>query len=152
MTQSPILVSPSQTRVACPISALQPNFRGKKNNKHKQLRGIVLEMGGGQIVYVFPFSWGKKEHINRQEASITWCDLFWPKFGQKMPKSISLHDVLEPLKQALWASRDVIISSQICGSKLQKVFTLGDGCWLPNKQNSQEISGKGRDSPGTVPG
>ena len=48
-----------------------------------------------------------------------------------MPKSISLHDVLEPLKQALSASRDVIISSQICGSNLQKNFTLGDGCWLP---------------------
>ena len=48
-----------------------------------------------------------------------------------MPKVISLHDVLEPLKQALWASRNVIISSQICGSNLQKVFTLGDGCWLP---------------------
>ena len=25
----------------------------------------------------------------------------------------------------------MIISGQICGSKLQKVFTLGDGCWLP---------------------
>ena len=25
----------------------------------------------------------------------------------------------------------MIISSQICGSNLQKVFTLGDGCWLP---------------------
>ena len=49
-----------------------------------------------------------------------------------MSKIISLHDVLEPLKQALLASRDVIISSQICGSKLQKVFTLGDRCWLPN--------------------
>ena len=68
---------------------------------------------------------------DRQQASITWCDLFWPKFGQKMPKTISLHDVLEPSKQALLASRDVIISSQICGSNLQKVFTLGDGCWLP---------------------
>ena len=51
-----------------------------------------------------------------------------------MPKIISLHDVLEPLKQALLASRDVTDvknSSQICGSNLQKVFTLGDGCWLP---------------------
>ena len=28
-----------------------------------------------------------------------------------MPKNISLHDVLEPLKQTLLASRDVIISS-----------------------------------------
>ena len=51
-----------------------------------------------------------------------------------MGRFISLHDVLEPLKQALLASRDVIISSQSCGSKLQKVFTLGDGCWLPNKE------------------
>ena len=48
-----------------------------------------------------------------------------------MPKIISLHDVLEPLKQALLASRDVKNSSQICSSNLQKVFTLGDGCWLP---------------------
>ena len=45
---------------------------------------------------------------------------------------ISVHDVWEPLKEALLASRDVIISSQICVSKLQRFFTLGDGCWLPN--------------------
>ena len=32
----------------------------KKTNKHKQLRGIVPEMGGGQIVYVFPLFLGKK--------------------------------------------------------------------------------------------
>ena len=37
----------------------------------------------------------------------------------------------EPLKQALLASRDVIISSQICVLKLQRFFTLGDGCGLP---------------------
>ena len=43
---------------------------------------------------------------------------------------ITSHDVLEPLKQVLSASRDVIVSGQICGSKLQKVFTLGDRCWL----------------------
>ena len=49
----------------------------------------------------------------------------------KMPRNISAHDVLEPLKQVLSASRDVTISGQICGSKLQRVFTLGDGCWLP---------------------
>ena len=48
-----------------------------------------------------------------------------------MQKGISLHDVLEPLKQALLASRDVIISGQIWGSKLQSIFTSGDGCWLP---------------------
>ena len=49
---------------------------------------------------------------NRRQASITWCDLFWPKFGQKMPKIITSHDVLEPLKQVLSTSRDVIISGQ----------------------------------------
>ena len=32
----------------------------------KQLRGIVPEMGGGQIVYVFPFFLGEKgKHINK---------------------------------------------------------------------------------------
>ena len=34
-------------------------------------------------------------------------------FAQKTPKSITSHDVLEPLKQVLSASRDVIISGQI---------------------------------------
>ena len=39
---------------------------GEKTNKHKQLRGIVPEMGGGQIVYVFPlFLWKKRKHINK---------------------------------------------------------------------------------------
>ena len=33
-------------------------IRGRKTNKHKQLRGIVPEMGGGQIVYVFPLFLG----------------------------------------------------------------------------------------------
>ena len=42
--------------------------------------------------------------------------------------------LLEPLKQVLSASRDVIISGQIYGSKLERVFTLGDGCWLPMKR------------------
>ena len=54
-------------------------------------------------------------------------------------KIISLHDVLEPLKQALLASRDVIISGQIWGSKLQSVFTLGDGCWLPIDVAGQKL-------------
>ena len=43
----------------------------------------------------------------RQEASITRCDLFRPKFGQKMPQMITSHHLLEPLKQVLSASRDV---------------------------------------------
>ena len=60
------------------------SLRGaQKTNKHKQFRGIVPGMGGGRIVYVFPFSWEKRE---------------------------------------------------------------------THKRNSQEISGKGRDSPGIIPG
>ena len=46
-------------------------------------------------------------------------------------QSLTSYDVLEPFRQVLSASRDVIISGQICGSKLPRVFTLGDGCWLP---------------------
>ena len=49
-------------------------------------------------------------------------------------KIITSRHVLEPL-QVLSASRDAIISGQICGSKLQRVFTLGDGCWLLAKVN-----------------
>ena len=71
--------------------------------------------------------------IYRQEASITWCDLFC----QNWPKMITSHDVLQPLKQVLSASRDVIISGHKFGSKLQRVFTLGDACWLPNLQNGK---------------
>ena len=51
-----------------------PGGGEKKTNKHKQFRGIVPEMGGGQIVYVFPFfSWGKREthKQNSQEISGT---------------------------------------------------------------------------------
>ena len=58
---------------------------------------------------------------------------FQPHFGKKTQEIISVHDVWEPLKQALSASRDVIISSQTCVSKFQRFFTLGDGCWLPTK-------------------
>ena len=53
-------------------------------------------------------------------------------FGQisakKKQEVISVHDVWEALKQAILASRDVIISSQICVSKFQSFFTLGDRC------------------------
>ena len=70
--------------------------------------------------------------IYQQDASITWCDLFRPKFGQKTPEMISVHDVWEPWKQALLASRDVIISSQFAAQICRGFFTLGDGCWLPN--------------------
>ena len=54
---------------------------------------------------------------------------------------ITAHDVLEPLKQVLSASRDVIISGQICCSNRGKFFTLGDGCWLPNQERVQNLAG-----------
>ena len=37
-----------------------PESGDKKNNKHKQLCGIVPDMDGGQTVYVFPLFLGKK--------------------------------------------------------------------------------------------
>ena len=55
-----------------------------------------------------------------------------PRFSPNMPTFVTSHDVLKPLKQAFSASPDAIISGQVCGSKLQRVFTLGDGCWLPS--------------------
>ena len=81
---------------------------------------------------------------NQQAASITWYDLCRPNFGQKTPENyFCTSDVWEPLKQVLWASRDVIISSQICGSNVQRFCTLGDGCWLPikhwNRQKTRDF-------------
>ena len=61
---------------------------------------------------------------NQQAASITWCDLFRPNFGHKTPEIISVHDVWEPWKQALLASRDVIISSQFAAQIWRGFFTL----------------------------
>ena len=61
---SPLMVFffPISTPTAA-VAAGQPTLvlsGGKKTNNHKQLLGIVPEMGGGQIVYVFPFFLGKK--------------------------------------------------------------------------------------------
>ena len=100
----------------------EPLFEGKDACKSRK---IGSAQGGGRHSKLLCDS------NYRQEAYITWCDLFRPKFGPKTPRIITSHDVLEPLKQVLSASRDVIISGQICGSKLQTFFTLGDGCWLP---------------------
>ena len=40
----------------------------KKTSKHKQLRGIVPEMGGGQIVHVFLFFLGKTRETHKQNS------------------------------------------------------------------------------------
>ena len=82
---NPLFRGPPGTRLETRVNVRGEKKTNKqKTNKHKQFRRIVPEMGGGQIVYVFPF--------------------FFP--GQKKET---------------------------------------------HKQNSQEISGKGRESPGTVP-
>ena len=47
-----------------------------------------------------------------------------PEKREQVPHHMSL---LEPLKQAHLASRDVMISSQICGSKLERLLTSADG-------------------------
>ena len=56
---------------------------------------------------------------------------FGQENGQKKPKFITSHDGLEPLKQALLASRDVIIFSEIAARTRRGLFTVGDECWLP---------------------
>ena len=67
------------------------------------------------------------------------------------PPQFWTDDILEPSKQALLASRDVIISSQICGSKLQRAFTLGDRYWLPKEKPQFYILNMiFRDSSGTL--
>ena len=50
--------------------------------------------------------------------------------GSKRPPAPSRNHfrefpIFDPLSQAAWFAR------QICCSKLQRFFTLGDGCWLP---------------------
>ena len=77
--------------------------------------------------------WRCRDHWNQQDASITWCDPFRPNFGKKTSEIISVRDAWEPWKQALLASRDVMISSQFAARIRRGFFTLGDGCWLPMK-------------------
>ena len=65
-------------------------------------------------------------YAHESAGSIHHHHMMWSlsaKAWRKTPKTITLHDVLEPIKQALLASRDVMMSSRICGAKLQNVFT-----------------------------
>ena len=98
---------------------------------------FVPVSAGGHFIQIFgppcSMSAGRIHHVMR---------FFRPKNVEKSVKKCCKHDVLEPLKQALLASRDVMISSQHFGSKWQRAFTLGDGCLLPkmillkNKQSN----------------
>ena len=60
--------------------------------------------------------------------------VMWSFLAKLWPKNAKIYlSTWRPrtFKTSTLASRDVKIPSQICGSNLQKVFTLGDGCWLP---------------------
>ena len=50
--------------------------------------------------------------------------IFPEKMSRKKSNFCYKHDLLEPSKQALWASRDVITSSQNFGSKWQRLFHI----------------------------
>ena len=61
----------------------------------------------------------------------------------KTPEIITSHDVSKPLKQALWASRDVITASHSCGSSRRKQ-NLTHECARPTSAHT-------RDSPRKLP-
>ena len=74
-------------------------FRGggrQKNNKHEQLLGIVPEMGGGKIVYVFPLFLGK---TGRNPI---------PKKNQQV--KVGLQRTTNQLKQFAW----MVCSNSFC--------------------------------------
>ena len=85
----------------------------------------VLWHGKEQSFFKTLFS---RTHPSRH---VTQCDLSRQQSAQKQPEIVTSHDILEHLREALVASRDVIISSQICSSNHRGFFTLSDGCWLP---------------------
>ena len=68
---------------------------------------------------------------HQQEASITWFDLFRPKIHPKTPGIITPHGVLEPVKQALLALRDVMSVPQVAALTCRGFVTSGDGLQLP---------------------
>ena len=63
----------------------------------------------------------------QQHASITWCDLFRPKFARTYFCTWRLGASKTSTFGITWCDT---ISSQICVSKFQRFFALGDGCWL----------------------
>ena len=116
------------------MSGVAPANQTKERSVHELFAGAFRNKSSMWIVLVFQ----RKKHQNSQKWAKFMNFSSWPFFWfgllgwlLKMPKMITSHDVLEPLKQVLSASRDVIVPGQTCGSKLQRVFTLGDGCWLP---------------------
>ena len=97
--------------------------------RHRILKIGLFKKDGNSLALHRRCRWAVFEI--QQDTSITWCDVFRPTSAQKLPETITSHDVLEPLKEALLASRDVIISSQNCGSNRRRLFTLSDACCLP---------------------
>ena len=71
----------------------------------------------------FGLSSGGSQHLSR--------DAIFSEKWQTNVRIITAHEVLEPLKQALLASHDVMISSQIRDWKLHRAFTLRDRLRMP---------------------
>ena len=70
----------------------------------------------------------------RQNSAARIHHVMWSfpaKFRPKNARNYFCTWRLWAFKTSILASRDVMISSQICVSKFQSFFTLGDGCWLP---------------------
>ena len=88
----------------------------------------------------------------------------WARRPQKTPVwGSGASQVLEPLKQVPWESQNVIISSQLCGSKIQRVLHIRFGipiAWckarvpeLPRKSIREGASSffrRGKESPKNV--
>ena len=93
-------------------------FNSLEGNKGVRLRG--LSIGNAMKNWTTVISPSPK---CLQEASIMCCDLFRPKNAKKRQK-LSPQMTPSTLKNALLASCDGIVSSQICGSKLQRLFHM----------------------------
>ena len=89
-----------------------------------ETRGLGRPMSGSMFISNGERPWGSIHHVMRSFLA--------KKRLVRKPGNDHIAWGLEPSKQALWVSRDVMLVSQICGSKLQWGFSQGDGLWLPS--------------------
>ena len=103
-------------------------LQGKSLTRGNVLRIILCVLRRKGVATQFALKTGLCKFVGRKHPS---CDVTFSgqNLAQKMPKNTTSHDVLEPLKQVLSASRDVIISGHECYtiSSLQPLSTaIGD--------------------------
>ena len=99
---APRVCSPKEHRVGARIQRVSSSLRPKPSTTTCMVcpRDWRCPKGGHCKL-------GRFANAHQQsEGSIHHCDLFRPKLAAKTPIMITLHDVLEPFKQALLASRD----------------------------------------------